>query len=171
MDNPTGNHRGKRRSTLTIEVSRLSELGMQKDRLGHIWHYTNTPYERLIQLAGMVEKEQVDKISVFKESPKQFSVLSISTITQYDQTGKLIRAFKEESINTYELVQEGLVRTSISLNDYNERNKLIDSSRLTGTEIRIAPFEVTDQNEQVDYRLKFKDFLGRNHMQNLEPEK
>jgi len=153
---------------IKVNMKRQSTIGMQRDSTGQIWYCAITPYERTIETTSFTEHQQMEKISLLKSDPTEITIYCSANITRSSKdTKQVIITFKEETVATYDPLNDGLIQVSLNIKDFDQEGQPLYSSQAICTETRTKSFTIIDKDERGDLHAQFKAFLLANGMSNL----
>ncbi|MBK9143615.1 MAG: hypothetical protein IPM23_14020 [Candidatus Melainabacteria bacterium] len=147
--------------------------GMQKDRMGGIWHYAGTPYTSRTRLAYLDEYHLVKSKDFVEGVTDRVEFRSTVTAVRVDpSTGKIKKTYQQESITIYRPVP-GSVDTielfgSTRSFDQDGRPELENDNQARIR--RRAPFQQVDSKDGVDLKALFRAFLIGSGRSDLLPD-
>lgn len=143
-----------------LRVSKHRVTGAQQDSSGQIWHYASTPYVRTSRTKEFCEKQTIEQLDLLSVSDEKVKVRTVGKVEQFsDQNSETRSSFYEVTIVTYSPIGEGLVKTDLTITDYDVDGKAILHSISVCIERRVRPFAVVDHDERGDLRGKFTRFM------------
>lgn len=143
----------------TIEINRVSTIGVQCDKSGQIWHYTGAPYFRIIDAPQYTERQQIEKMLFVGSSPTTLTLKCRAAVEHIDKlTNETLDSFKEETTTTYESLADGIIRVDFRVKDYDLSGQPRNFSESVCTEKRIKPFQCIDHDERGNLQERFEEF-------------
>ncbi len=146
---------------LTLTISRVSTIGMQKDGQGTIWHYTGLPYNRITQTDSYTEFHEIESTELQRSDALEVRVTMRARVTRTaKENSQLIDSFSELTTISYvPLPEDGLIQASFLIRDFDMQGRPMYLTRAVSIEKRIKPFAIVDLNERGNLRLKFNEFM------------
>lgn len=146
---------------IILKISRVSTIGMQKDTLGNIWHYTGAPYHRVTETDSYTEFHEIESTELQRTGTPEVRILTRSKVTRCaKENSQLLDTFMELTTISYVPLQSGLVQVSFLISDFDLDGKPLFLTRAVSIEKRVKPFQVININERGDLRLKFQEFMS-----------
>lgn len=161
--------------TLTGDVESVSKVdhlyGMQVDRKGGIWHHESWPSITKLSLDGYSEYKIINRYEPISMTNKEFCVkISSTNIDVDDKTGKVTRVAKQEEIDRYFPVGQGVARGHCLIQGFSARgNQNTQVEKCTVEESMTQPFRVLNTFRGKNLRESFINFLKSHDMADLAP--
>lgn len=145
---------------IVVRINRVSRLGVQRDTSGQIWHYTGSPYLRVINTPSYIERQHIERIEVLEVLPGEYSVQSTAVVTHIDKkSNELVEVFKEVTTTRYKPLGTDFMEVSFDVLDFSAGGMPLRSSYSACIEWRIKPFRTVNSDERGNLSRLFKEFL------------
>lgn len=142
-----------------VPIIRQSQIGMQQDAHGQVWHYLGTPYSRTAVMSSYIEAQQVQHLRTLRAGDGEVKIQSSALVTRLARDScKLVDAFREETITTYTPLADGMIVVTFSICDFDLHARPLRRSWAACVEKRLKGFERVDQNERGQIRAEFERF-------------
>lgn len=160
------------RSGDQISTSRADHVyGMQMDKNGEIWHHMSWPRVTKVSSDDQIQYKIINRYTPVTVNPNEFCVRISSTNVFVDEkTGKIIRTAKQEEIDRYIPIADGLARGYCLIQGYSQHgrpNTLLQ--KCTVEEERTQPFAVVNKFRGKDLQQSFFNYLKSHDLADLIP--
>ncbi len=150
------------------------EYGMQKDRLGHVWHYIGTPYHSKTGLMMFDEYHLVTGKHFNRSDEEEVAFTSVVTVARVRPIDRHItEVFQQESITSYRPIpSEGgtLIKLSASTKSFDKDGQPLVQTDNVARVKKIRPFTPINQYQGKNMKELFREFLIAKGLTNLLPD-
>ncbi|MEZ4533877.1 MAG: hypothetical protein R3D26_02555 [Cyanobacteriota/Melainabacteria group bacterium] len=150
--------------------------GMQKDRLGGIWHYIGVPYKSETRLTSVTEIHLVKekRFDPYTENRVRFrSVVNVIRVkrTNHGRDQKIKESYVQESITSYEPYSANSddIKLQASTKSFNQDGKPMIQADNEARVKKLAEFSPVDSYRDRDMRYLFRLFLTETGRDDLLP--
>jgi hypothetical protein len=161
--NPKKQNQRSHKNIPSVGIITLTKIGDMQDSKGTIWQYCGEAGIHSIQVGKLLEKMELQNVSVRKNSPKLLVLHAVSKVQVFDlERGRLFGNFIEHSTISYAFVSNGVVRNTVTITDFDETGKQFATYTDTTTETRLASY-VPEESGADTLKQKFEMFQRSLH--------
>lgn len=155
----------------TAVFRRTEKWGWQQDRLGGVWQFDNTPYQKEVDRGPSKEiqlcKERVPVRITNDSATLRFR---ITAIIINRETEKIEWTIQSEFLQTYTLVNPNRIRVDVSAKSFDVNGKPMTLDKSVQYLDRITGFEPENNLDGKDLRVLFREFLLARNRADLIPD-
>jgi hypothetical protein len=166
----------KKNKTITspfqFNAKHTFQYGMQKDRLGGIWHYIGTPYSSKTRLSAFDEYHIVNTKKFGRVDDSMVSFTTLMTVVRVRSGERIGDVYQQESITSYRPAgQDGAyIDMSASAKSFDSLGLPWRQSDNVARIKRLEPFMEVKEYQGKDMRKLFRDYLHFKGFINLVPD-
>lgn len=146
---------------ISLPVSKHRTTGFQQDSSGQIWHYASTPYLRTSETESYLESQTIEQLDLLGSTASEVKIRTVGKVERTSKEPQGTISFYEVTTVTYSQVGEGLVKTDLTITDYDTNGKAVLHSISVCVERRVKPFSIVNHNERGDLREMFLRFCAQ----------
>lgn len=155
----------------TAVFRRTEKWGWQQDKLGGVWQYDNTPYQKEVDRGPSKEiqlcKERVPVRITNDSATLRFR---ITAIIINRETEKIEWTIQSEFLQTYTLVNPNRIKVDVSAKSFDVNGKPMTLDKSVQYLDRITGFEPEASYNGKDLRVLFREFLLAKGRADLIPD-
>ncbi|MBC8000520.1 MAG: hypothetical protein IAF58_21395 [Leptolyngbya sp.] len=153
-----------------FKVKSRFSYGSQMDGRGGIWHYLKLPYTSATDFPEFVEYHQVSKKDYTNQSEQLVSFRTMVAAARVERSSKeVVEGFQQESVTTYEPMEEGALKLKASTRRYDAQGKPVMQADNEGKIKRVEKFSPVAKDGNLDLQKSLADFLRFKKMEYLIP--